>query len=136
MTDVTWKPGVPPEVRASLEPHICCRLWILPTWCHHLKVEWDPNDAANEMRSLSQKEYRQVTIIVCPGWLTISEDERAVTVRHELVHPSLEPLHNVIRDLLDMIKEKYPDAHKWADEARRYALEESTCDLEHALGFR
>lgn len=130
---VTWLEPMPPEVRAAVEPLLECYLALVPTWCHDLLVAWDDSDHENLATCCARAEYRWARITLCASWLRQTPAAREDAIVHELTHVLTEPIQNHVRDLLEVIKEKFPDVHKWADEQRRYANESVTQDLTRIL---
>lgn len=128
-----WLPAMPTEVRTALAPLVERHIALVPTWCHVLLLDWDDTDRDALAKTTCRREYRWAKITVCPSWLRQDSTEREDTIVHELLHVVMEPVHNHTTDMLNLIREKYPDVHAWAEEQRRYANEATVQDMTRAI---
>src|SRR5690606_33069749 len=88
---IRWDP-MPEAVRQIIRPLLVQYLWLLPTWCHLLRVGYQTDEegleGAQAVTSASV-EYRHARIVFCGEWLTSNPTERRLTVIHELLHVPL-----------------------------------------------
>lgn len=123
---IVWD-KVPAETKEALEPHLRRWMPLLPTWCQEFAIEWQP---MNDSRMAVRVNYRNrsAVLILTPLWLSDSPEERANSLRHELVHVLLTPLMDAVGSIIDSNTEKNTPARKMADEMYNLALESSVED--------
>lgn len=125
-----WYPDVPHDIRAALQPLLERWAWLLPTWVHGVVVYYDANDSGS-MHCSPAQEYREFKLTVCAGWLVAEQEVREELVRHELLHTVVQPLPDMVTDLIDSF---VPEAQRaYFYEQRRMAMEGVVCDLEYLL---
>lgn len=131
---VVWKEDVPAEIKAALQPHLDRWLGHAPTWCHEVIVHWagEASDGA-DLRCEPVQEYRWARVTVYGSFLSRSLRDRSESVLHEMLHIALAPSDLVVHSLLDVLKEKVPELHAWANEQFRLAKESAVCDLTRAI---
>lgn len=126
VTRVTFTPSVPREVQQAMRLSLHRWLWLVPSWCHELRVVWDTGlDCPAAMQA--QDEYRYAEIIMGPTWLDEDDDERESVVRHELAHLLIAPM-------VAWVDYAIADMDEHAQETWRRALEGTVSDLTQAFG--
>ena len=129
---VVWFGDWPPEVRAALEPDLAAALPMLPRWCAEFTVTYVDDEEAPASVG-TEPEYRLASLRVGPSWIANTPKGRADVLLHEVLHVSIEPVANVIEDVLTATDAPDPLA-KWAREQIRRAVEGAVCDLTAAIG--
>lgn len=130
--NISYRPGLPMEVRITVEPHLKKWAHVVPSWCHELNVLWD-DDNTNAAASVTvHYEYRRADLKIFPNFLTCN-DRRESNILHELLHIMTEPMYNTMKDLKATVADKHPELKAWAEENMRMAIESVTCDLTAAL---
>lgn len=129
--EIRFDEPFPEDSRAPLLRMIGECAWLLPSWVEVLNVSFEQAAENVSMRMRVREEYRSARLSVCAEWLRSGERIRLSDIRHEFFHVTLDPLHRVAVQLLDLIDDDR--LRKWAAEEVRLAGERVACDLEHAL---
>lgn len=128
--ELYWRPDVPAEIRAALEPYLQQWSHLAPTWCHQVIIAWDPNNTTDALRATAAEEYRWVRITAAPGFLGEAPTERSNAVIHELVHGLTDPLC----EMLDRLIGQAPKPQRaLLREQKRRAMEGVVCDITRAI---
>lgn len=127
----------PSEARASAEPAFSGLEWLVPGWCQAVTIRWNPTpDEGNTTATAASNvnfAYRCARIEIFPCFLTDFE-ERRLTVIHELLHISIQPLAEYACDLADrLLKEDSPKFHESVCDEIRVRNEGAVEDLAHAI---
>lgn len=132
MSEIVFDATVPPELRSALQPLLDEFKYLVPTWCHTVNIS-NSTEAKEEELACAQvlPEYRQAFICFSPLWIEAREDLRRDAVLHEILHISIEPMRQVLIDLLDSTYDD--DRAGAAHEQWRKAFEGTVCDLSRAL---
>lgn len=119
--------GLPAEVKKAVEKYVKQYLYLLPTWCHLLHIQYQPmGPSEEELAAVSTShEYRQAEICIYARFLEEPEHARAEAVAHEMLHVSLAPLADYARSLVERLT---PD-----DTLRNHFVEEITARMEGAV---
>lgn len=133
MAEVRWNPEVPDDVRRAFEPHLLRWFAFVPRWCHEVLIGWTSDDGDYDIQTETHYEYRWFKMTIRPSFLNRSQVERSNEVLHELLHAALIPHLAPSGDLLDFVKEKYPEVFPWAKEMRRAGMEATICDLTDSI---
>lgn len=114
-----------------VEPYIDEFRHAIPTWCHDVWIQYKPQDGAAS--TCVREEYRSANITIEAGWIEQSMRKRRRDILHEIVHISLDALHNQAIDLRNMAVEHAPSAKDYLHEQLRHALERTTVDLTESI---
>lgn len=129
---VFWT-GVPREIRVAVEPHLKRFEPLLPKWVERLHVGFN-RDSEDAIASVDvTPEYRSMGLSICPRFLTLNEDMRALTVLHECVHVPQSPLDQAFTNLLVSTVDENDPLYGWAEEEWRKACEACTSDIEFGI---
>ena len=82
----------PDQLRDEVETFVREFLWIVPTWCHELDIEWDPDASNGAARSVIKPRYRQAHLLIHPAYLECDIDFRRGIIAHEMIHIALGPI--------------------------------------------
>lgn len=128
---VLWADEVPAEVRPAIAAALEEAIDVLPRWLTEMSVRWASGSSAlAEMNT--QADYRRAILTVHAGWLEISPAERVEVIQHELVHVLVQPVVDVLHNVLDACEA--PEAvQRFAKEQIRRAWEGATCDVTDAI---
>lgn len=125
---------VPREVRDALKPILKRWRHLIPSWCHSLEIHWsDDSDDGVVARTLTQLEYRNALIQICPIWLRYPDDQREKYVVHELLHVVLAPAQDFAANLIKNVVPEDDKTREWIENEERRAFEMCVCDLQTAL---
>lgn len=134
---VAWDVTTPDDIRKVIEPILERWLWLVPSWCHELRVKFRNNPGDDELETVAKCEwhvqYRLAIITVEANWLTYTlAEDREKAIVHELVHVATGPLCDQFDQLLEHVAppQKLGD---WADARHGDALEGVVSDLTRAL---
>ena len=135
MAEIIYNNDVPAELRDAVQPHLDKWAWLIPTWCHRVRVG-NTLDGSEGMTAdnQTQPEYRAAYIRFSPLWLELDDGRREETAIHELLHIPIEPMRQVLTDLLrTSTNEPLVDlvAEQW-----RLAFEGTVQDLTYAIQKR
>lgn len=131
---VTW--ALPDGMRRTVQPHLRPLLVRLPEWCRGLYICFDgePDEPQGDgrqaiARMVVEVEYRRAKLVLGPPWLDQTEEERVVTLRHEMMHVVVQPMVDVFHRAIAHLEEKDPRLHALLVETHRHAWEGVVCDL-------
>jgi hypothetical protein len=130
--NISYRPGLPMEVRIAVEEHLTKWAHVVPAWCLELNVIWDDDNTSAAASMTVHYEYRRSDLKIFPNFLTCA-DLRERNILHELLHIVTEPMYNTMKDLKGVVADKHPEMKAWAEENMRMAVEMVTCDLTAAL---
>jgi hypothetical protein len=102
---IRWSPSIPREVRSACEPAFNALLWLLPSWCHVLHVDYEgTSDAEDPLATCSAlPEYRHATITLHQSWLEEDDNARVEAITHEVCHLLVAPLANLTDGFVDKL---------------------------------
>lgn len=134
---VAWYPEVPADVRKSVEPILERWLWVVPTWCHDVRIKYagdceDPDDKSVATCEWSLP-YRYARITIHGNWMGYTRDvDRESAIVHELVHIALGPMSD---QFMALVQELDPPEKlaSWAERTHDVSLEGAVVDLTRAL---
>jgi hypothetical protein len=129
---VEWKPDVPAEVRAAVEPLLPDAVRFAPGWLADLTLAWDDGDGESCAKMTTAPEYRMATLAISASFLSQPARARAEILRHEVLHAVAQPVIDVLANIADAaaLDEKTRD---WAITVIGKAREGLVCDLEIML---
>ena len=101
MTRIDWSPSVPMEVAGALAPILERWLFVVPSWCHVLRVVWDSGLGEHPAEVAAQAEYRYAEVTFGPTWLNEDAGSREDQVVHELCHLLVVPISDFVDDAME-----------------------------------
>ena len=125
--DVEWVDDWPPEVLAAVQPFEEMIIGMLPRWIHRLYIRWDAADGDNVASTRAMSRNRWATMHICPQFLNDSEDERRVTLLHEVAHIYFDRMGDAFRQAVKQLGDD--GARKIANQWFYDAEEEAVSDL-------
>lgn len=93
---ILYEANIPIEFKGVLEPY----LNFLPSWVRELDIFYDEKNTTGYMCSSGQVKYRRISLVFCPAYLTLTQDEREQTILHEMAHAYSLATHELILDRL------------------------------------
>lgn len=127
---------LPKEVRDAARPHIINYLWLIPSWVHTLRVQYqtvDPDDSGSTASMNSNHAYRHAVLTIYGLWMSESPARRERIILHELIHPTNAPLVIAVHELAKACVDPGSIGYKIGMESIRSTSEGATVDLERAL---
>jgi hypothetical protein len=115
--------SVPEVVRAEVARFLPAHEWLVPAWCHRVNIFWKETDGeGSDAEVVTLHEYRYANLTFYGRWLAGTDEQKAQTVAHELIHVITNPLMRYVRELLEeTLKEDEPKLYAHAEaHARRY----------------
>ena len=131
MVDFQFWPDVPAEIRLALGPLMHRWAYLLPGWCHWVRIYYEPSDDGS-IKNTAEPEYRGVRLTVCADWLHGTAERRNELIVHEFLHVPLAPMVHLAKELIHSLvaDEKTRDV---LNEQWRLAFEGAVCDLERIV---
>lgn len=125
MVEIVWNKNIESDNKKEIEKYLKPYLWLIPTWCHTLRVDVDTSTDDGLLASISvQEQYRQASMTVWAKWFTSDERTKADTIIHELFHLHTNPLYDFAKNAI----RKYADGK---DETQmQVVFDEMECYLE------
>lgn len=89
MVEIVWNKNIEPHNKTEIEKYITPFLWIVPAWCHELRIalyDSDNHGGTSAIRTGINYEYRRASMDFYSCWLACSEYEKGLHVVHDLLH--------------------------------------------------
>lgn len=112
MMDVKFSVTIPDTVLPVVQTRVRRVEHLFPIWVKTLTVRWDDKNTEDIATALPQYEYRAMTVVLHP--LFLSDDDWEDTLVHEIQHGIFKPFVQAV----DRIVEKFVPEH-----SREYILD-------------
>lgn len=129
-----FSPHMPDEILEVAKEYFLPLEWMIPAWCEEVRIFWNEEGLSDESSTAaaymsSSYSYRFARIALCPSFLNQEEEERKLTVSHELSHVVLSPFANYVRETFDTLAGENEMIRKLVDTEIRERYEAITEDL-------
>ena len=133
-----FSPHMPDEVLELAKELFLPLEWMIPAWCEEVRVFWDAEGFDNDRESKDNSasaymtasySYRFARIALCPVFLSQEDEERRLTVRHEMGHVILSPFADYVREAFDTLAGDNEIVRKLVETEIRERYEAVTEDL-------
>lgn len=128
---IAWDRNMPKEIRNALQPIVEKWAYLLPTWCHFMKVLYNI-EAEFISQMTAEPLYRRAFMMVGSGWLVLGHEGRIHSIVHELLHVPWEPVTETLEGILDEYI-KCEATRKIIEREWRHRYEAAVEDLANAL---
>ena len=123
----------PEDLKAIFFKHLE-RWWpMLPTWVQEVLIEYKPTLDATLQTELSYRA-RWMVLRVPGNFFDCSEEERANTIRHELIHANLEPMVSVCNRIIEDLTEDKSVRRELIDSIYTDGMEAAVEDMARSIG--
>ena len=93
-----------PQHEKYIMPSVRKWLWVVPSWCHSLRLEYSPGLEAAEAACTPDTKYRRAIVEFAPSFFSGTAEEQERLIVHELLHLALAPLTEFVDDALDRLE--------------------------------
>lgn len=102
--------SIPKEISKVLPVLFKQNAFLVPGWCHEVRVFWDSNPeedggyaSDSPAYTHTNYEYRHAEVWICPTFLDHSDYDKEQIVKHELGHIITAPLVDYVHSIFGML---------------------------------
>lgn len=117
--NVYAEPGTPQNVLNLVMPLVQQSARLLPVWVANLEVYWRDDEQEALAEVTVSTAYRRMSLKIGPKLLTVNDEERAHTIRHEMMHAYTTPIGEAA---LEAMKRFFPDGKTPGTEIAEWAI--------------